>query len=68
MGAEFEHENIIMLGSKVLFFPRFLLCFALLAFQDTRSTFEKPPDALLVATLPDVVRSARSPQSKSPLH
>jgi hypothetical protein len=72
VGAEIEHENIIMLGSKVrTFFPSFFPAFCLsliILFQDTRSTFEKPPDALLVATLPDVVRSARSPQSKSPLH
>jgi hypothetical protein len=69
VGQDIEHENIIMLGSKA-FSRLFFLSAPLLniLFQDTRSTFEKPPDALLVATLPDVVRSARSPQSKSPLH
>jgi hypothetical protein len=71
VGAEFEHENIVMLGSKVFsraFFHLFMSSSPPHPCQDTRSTFEKPPDALLVATLPDVVRSARSPQSKSPLH
>ena len=83
--GRYEHENIVMLGSKVKSrdlrvvpapdaSPRALCCPTAATLppshpsQDTRSTFEKPPDALLVATLPDVVRSSRSPQSKSPLH
>ena len=66
VGAEFEHESIIMLGSKVFSLSFFVRppphsphpC------QDTRSTFEKPPDALLVATLPDVVRCLATTPSK----
>ena len=53
VGTEFEHENIVMLGSKALsraFFPSSHPPSH--PWQDTRSTFEKPPDALLVATLP----------------